>query len=336
MKTIIFGTPDYLSLNQEIIKNLEHCGYRVIDVSFDPSKYRYKKFSHRFINFLKKNLQNDFSFKKELSLEEHLPDFKKRILDIEKADYALFIRPDMYSVGFLEFVKGHTDKMIGYQWDGMDVFPEIKKYTHLFHRFFVFDKKDVNECFLPLTNFYFDYRLPKTNITSKNKNVYFVGAFYKRRIEVIKHMAKQIIKYGYDPDIFIFTRKDKVKNKLKDAEGIKLIENYIDFDENLKNVEKSDVLIDFLNNIHKGLSLRTFEALAYNKKLITNNDEVKKYDFYNENNIFIFNDNNLEQIGDFLSKPYQEPLPEIKEKYGFSNWIRYVLDEQPYQKIELP
>lgn len=95
-------------------------------------------------------------------------------------------------------------------------------------------------------------------------------------------------------------------------------------------------LVDFINGKHCGLSFRTFEAMGYDKKLITTNAEIIKYDFYNPNNIFVLNNDNLAKLNEFLEKPY-EPLPvEIKQKYSFTNWIRYVFDEKPYQEINLP
>lgn len=44
----------------------------------------------------------------------------------------------------------------------------------------------------------------------------------------------------------------------------------------------------------------------------------------------------IAELKEFLEKPY-EPLPiEIKQKYSFTNWIKYIFDEKPYQEINLP
>ena len=109
----------------------------------------------------------------------------------------------------------------------------------------------------------------------------------------------------------------------------------MDFKDNLLASRKSKVLLDFVISEHKGLSLRTFEALGHDKKLITTNKEIAKYDFYHPNNIFIL-DNNFDDIPAFLNKPYHHIEPKIKEKYSFGNWIKYVLDIHPYQPILLP
>nr|WP_244773209.1 hypothetical protein [Alysiella crassa]UOP06976.1 hypothetical protein LVJ80_00285 [Alysiella crassa] len=89
-------------------------------------------------------------------------------------------------------------------------------------------------------------------------------------------------------------------------------------------------------NAHSGLSLRTFDALGYRKKLITTNATVAEYDFYHPDNIYIFDGNNFVGIADFLARPYHEIDPKIREKYSFYNWIRYVFNIEPYQAITLP
>lgn len=98
----------------------------------------------------------------------------------------------------------------------------------------------------------------------------------------------------------------------------------------------SKVILDFLDSAHNGLSLRTFEALGYGKKLITNNPSIKYYDFYNPANIFVWDGENPDGIEEFLKKPYEQPEELITKKYGFTNWINYVLEIEPHQKISFP
>ena len=45
---------------------------------------------------------------------------------------------------------------------------------------------------------------------------------------------------------------------------------------------------------------------------------------------------NLNGIEEFLDKPYKPIDPKIKQKYSFSNWIKYLLNLKPYTEITLP
>ena len=47
------------------------------------------------------------------------------------------------------------------------------------------------------------------------------------------------------------------------------------------------------------------------RKILTNNPSVKRYDFYNENNIYIFHEDNINEIAKFLNKPYQKLIPNL-------------------------
>jgi hypothetical protein len=76
--------------------------------------------------------------------------------------------------------------------------------------------------------------------------------------------------------------------------------------------------------------------MNYEKKLITNNSSVKNYDFYHSDNIFITDYINFDGLEEFLAKPYQKIDEKMVQKYGFENWIKYVLNDGKYQNISLP
>ena len=92
-------------------------------------------------------------------------------------------------------------------------------------------------------------------------------------------------------------------------------------------MKKSDVLVDFLDPRHTGLSIRFFEGLYYKKKVITDNAAVKNYDFYHKDNIFVIENNNYDEIKNFLKTPYDDLPTEIVEKYGFRNWIQEIIKD---------
>ncbi|MFK5040379.1 hypothetical protein ACI3P4_05410 [Glaesserella parasuis] len=121
---------------------------------------------------------------------------------------------------------------------------------------------------------------------------------------------------------------------LDELENIKLFKNKrkivflpndspIHFEENLLNSFNSDILVDFTVSEHSGLSFRIFEAIGYSKKLITTNTTIKEYDFYNSNNIFIIENENIDinELKKFLLLPICELPKNIIEKYYFTAWI---------------
>lgn len=333
-KTIIFGAP-YDFFNQKIIENLTFLGFEVIDICFEQ-RYKYKSLKDRIINSFRKIFLNDNSYKKKLRFALFEDKINQKLENLsQKADYALIIRPDIYPKYFLEKLQNHTQRMVGYQWDGISVFPEVKKIVKYFDNFFVFDPKDVSQNYSTTTNFYFD--TTENEILPEVKNqVFFVGTFKKNRIFPAKKLIEQIQKTDFIADISLKTPNKRLAERYKNA-GIGISNQFLSLEENHQKVKESAVLVDILNTIHNGLSFRIFEAMKYHKKLITNNLTIKKYDFYNPNNILVLeNDKDYEQIPSFLTRKY-EPLPqEIYEKYSFTNWIKYMLSIEPHLKIELP
>ncbi|SMB90481.1 hypothetical protein SAMN05660772_01528 [Pasteurella testudinis DSM 23072] len=143
---------------------------------------------------------------------------------------------------------------------------------------------------------------------------------------------------GWDINFNIVLPRNGERWKKSYPENITLLHSnqLKSFHDNLLEARQSKVLLDFVINAHHGLSFRAFEALGHDKKLITTNGDIIDYDFYHPNNIFILNENNIDELPDFLAKPFYNIEQKIKEKYSFGNWIKYVLDIEPHQAIILP
>lgn len=95
-------------------------------------------------------------------------------------------------------------------------------------------------------------------------------------------------------------------------------------------VLQSKILVDIKRPSHDGLSFRFFEAIGYDKKIITNNQSVKHYDFYNPNNILITDFENLDGLTEFINTPFIPYSTEYKEKYLFKNWVKRMFKD--YEK----
>jgi len=224
--------------------------------------------------------------------------------------------------------------MVNYQWDGMNRFATAQSQIALFDRFYAFDPNDIaqNPQLLPATSFYFDH-LPPAQTTGPS--IYFLGAHRQDRIAPIVRFCQHAQQAGWPLNFQI--ARDGAQN-IEQHYPVNNIQfhNGISYQQNLDYARSSRILADFVISTHKGLSLRTFEAIGYRKKLITTNAEVKKYDFYHPSNIFIWDGETLDGLDEFIASPYQEIDPAIHEKYSFGNWIRYVLNIRSHQPITLP
>lgn len=331
-KSIVIAIPNHFGLPQRFKENLEAIGFNVLVI---PDNIKNNiGFTNTLIHGYKKFIKGTKTFKKEkkaeLKLATQIEFLNKKKIAI--FDYALFIRPDLFSAELIDIVKKRSKIITAYQWDGLDRFPLVYSRIDLFDRFFVFDVNDLSkrENLLPLTNFYFD-DIP----LSENKvDIYFVGTYMKNRIDILLKLANKCKNIGLKTSINLNINSAEKAKKLQ-KEPINIITKPMSFTENIINVSKSKIILDFANDVHYGISMRTFETIGYKKKLITNNQLVKKYDFYNPNNIFVIENEELDGLEKFISIPYEDVSDEINTKYSFTNWIKYVLDIKPHIPINL-
>lgn len=314
--------PDYSDFPQLFLDNLKSTGFEPFLITDKVSKFRYKGLES-IKNFFIKNILRNKEYKQNLVKHHFLEELECNLSAIEgQLDYILVIRPDNFPVSFIKKLKTKTSKLIAYQWDGIEKFPEVKKYFDLFDTFFCFEEVGNQDNIKPITNFYFDH-LPAVykEYNMGCPNLYFVGLYWKSREEKINRFIDEISEYSVDLSIFIQYLKDLERKNHK----INYIQDRITFEQNLEYVKKSDILLDFVDPLHNGLSIRFFEGLYYRKKVITDNITVKNYDFYHPDNIFVVENNNYKNIGTFLKKPYHILPEDIVKRYGFSRWIQEII-----------
>lgn len=97
----------------------------------------------------------------------------------------------------------------------------------------------------------------------------------------------------------------------------------------IENINNSKIIVDIHKyGMQEGLTFRVFEALGFRKKLITTNKDIKTYDFYNPNNIYVIED--IENINipiSFFETNYEDVSQQILKKYTLKTWVTTILDK---------
>lgn len=100
-----------------------------------------------------------------------------------------------------------------------------------------------------------------------------------------------------------------ISNEMKEKAGFQS-NTSINYYENILYVIKSNCIIDIvLDSQQTGLSLRAYEAITYNKKLLTNNPSILNFPYYNPRYIKFFK--NLNDIDESFI------IENIKVNYGY-------------------
>lgn len=336
-KTIILGLPNNFDIGNLIKENLSSLGFNIIDVSYPEHISRKFTKKQKRTYKLRKILLNDKNYKSVLKFNPYRSEIERKINEIEQpVDYCLLIRADIYPIDFIQLLKQKSKLLVSYHWDGLHRFPAIKKLIPLFDRFFVFDANDLktkHQNILPATNFYFD--IFDATPVKKEYDLFFMGSCIKSRMPIILNFLNCLKAEALKRKFLIYSSCNKEQNTYK-REDIVFFNKHISYKENIELLNKSNIVVDFLNGTHKGLSFRTFEAIQFDKKLITNNPTIVNYDFFHPNNFFYWNGNNNDELIEFCKLPFSPMDEKLKEKYSFSNWISYILNQKGHQAIDLP
>ena len=172
------------------------------------------------------------------------------------------------------------------------------------------------------------------NEDAKKYNIYFFPQFYH---SCISKEDLENTKIEYD-SIFLGAAKDReniiidIDKKMKDM-GLKtdfrIVHNkneFVSYEEYLEMIKRSKTITDIVGERQTGLTLRALESLYYSKKLITNNKDIKKYDFYNKNNIFVIGEDDDKKLKDFINSKYDNKnQKEYIEKYNYYNWVKSLI-----------
>lgn len=168
--------------------------------------------------------------------------------------------------------------------------------------------------------YYFDDIDLKSSEYVKN-DLFYVGIDREGRIELLEEIKNKLqsIKKSYSFFLTVSPIKPAQKNY-----------NYSDkmlYDEVVENIKHTRAILDLTKQTQYGLTLRPMEAIFFKKKLITNNENIVKYDFYNPKNILIYNNNTTcEEIREFLESEYEPIKTSIIEFYKFENWLKRIVE----------
>lgn len=331
-KKIILGAPTAYGFSEIIEQELRHQGFEVYNISFVQHEFKYKNIAERLNCYVHKNFLGRKDYKTYLRFKRVESDLRDCLVDIPRVDYALIIRPDQYSKKIINMINLKADKTVGYQWDGLNRFPSVYKRINLFDRFFVFDPKDARyPGALPVTNFYTN-SFSVSQSKEYESDLYYVGSYLYRRGSKVEEIITALQERGLSVKHHIY----QFRNRKARFKYLNTTSENLTYHENLRFAFNTKILLDVSTNIHKGLSFRAFEAIGFGKKLITTNKEIKKYDFYHPNNIFVWDRQASENIQAFLDAPYVELDDYIKEKYSFSHWISNLLEEYQEEQEVIP
>lgn len=217
--------------------------------------------------------------------------------------------------GFVEFLKKNFKSAIYVSYN-VDIHGFRKscfdKIRDQIDESFIFDKVEAQKAGIS----YYPLPMSKFEI-GQNKNeeksdIFFVG-YVKTRYKKLIDVYDRCVEIGLKPEFYILgvEEDDQIYR-----ENIHYIE-YMPYIDTLKVMSRSKCELELLVQGCTSYSQRVFDALIYDKKVITDNLALKDEEFYDPNQILIFDDINkislsFFEIGFESKRHYAEKLSPIK------------------------
>ncbi len=313
------------NLAAQFVKHFKLNGYYVYEFYDEEIPYyqfsKFQKLENMLYRTIKKDTQHihNINHRNFINLTNRkLRQLKKQNL---KFDYCFVVRGDLIPEKVLRYARSVSDKMIDYQLDGLSVSKKILEYQNLFDQIYVFDEQDIVDYpgynLKSITNCFFE----EDNDEKIEWDIYYTGSGLKDRNDYITNLITYLGTENFNYNINL----SYVKNIIF-AKKINVIKEQIPYEKNILYTKKSRIILDFKRIEHDGLSLRFFESLNFEKKIITNNKSILKHDFYHPDNIYVTDFKNFDGLDDFMKTPYLKIDQEIIEKYNFKFWIKHILE----------
>lgn len=193
-----------------------------------------------------------------------------------------------------------------------------RNFVHLDCELYTFDHKDAKTYKITQKDYYYNCydKVSLYNNVSEINDIFFVGVDKGRLHKLIK--VKKML-YNYKCVYHIVPQKHKRYNEM---EKIYLSDCHMPYEDVMKNVACCKCVLEIKEAGQSGLTLRAIEALYFRKKLITSDENIVFYPWYNSNNIFILKEGTtLEEIEKFFKKDYKELPNEMYTMYNPEYWL---------------
>lgn len=163
---------------------------------------------------------------------------------------------------------------------GTSTYANYLREKDVFDLVFTFDKDDAYRYYLRF------WQTPYSVMDVKQENImdlYFCGVDKDRG--TIINAISQVEQLDFSMDVIGIDSNSRYKDE---RIVVHKVGETISYQRVLERTLEANCILEIVRPGQVGYTLRTFEAVVYNKKLLTNNEHIKEFEFYNPKYMKIF------------------------------------------------
>lgn len=215
-----------------------------------------------------------------------------------------------------------------YHWDSVATFPDQLRINRFFTKIYTFDPVDAAQYGWIYRPTFFEEEICHPS-EEKRYDFLLICSMHTRRMEVLRKLKalaekqqKALYSYIYVPRLQYIRETLLRHNPLYEGARDALHFQPLPQAETYALYPHTRCIVDYTFPQQNGFSMRTYDAMGCRCKLLTNNPHVKDADFYDPQNIYVYDPDHFEIPADFLDTPYR-PLPaEIYDRYRLDGFLQ--------------
>lgn len=263
----------------------------------------------------------------------------KQYLKDKSYDVALIFKGRGISEKLILAIEKSVKKVIAYNWDSFKYNSGPLKWYQSVSHYFTFDYGDATKYNIPVVELFTSFTADSPGHKNIKYDLSYVVRNHSERLQYIDSVLnilkpESVFIYIYEMNIFTlienFIKNPRLYIKYKKYIYNKPL-NYADYT-NAINV--SAFTVDYAHSDQTGITMRCYEAIKMNTKLITNNAYINKSEYFNLSNTIVYN---LNEAEDILLKGIDrcKSLPFVAKTRDINDFISEILNFSPDNKYPL-
>lgn len=328
---ILFIAEPYMNLHLPIIEELERQGHKVVYVDDQCQVWEWKQ---RWRGKRDKILQRAKAFLTGRYQQYWRAKIKKHNLMNQKFDLLFVINGCTFHPYLLRQLQKRQPNIrtVLYLWDDSGIF-DYFHYAKYYNKIYTYDLKDSLKHGVNLLPFFFTHQM----YPDANKPKYLIstiGTNHSNRLSICRKIYSQLKSFLGGND---FVKNIVEDSTIKNLINLRILDTSLPEDEIITHskmeiqeviemIRESHCILDTDRESQVGATFRFIWALAMKKKIITTNEWVKNYDFYDPRQVCIIDRNNPVIPDDFCieSLPKEYSVKNVLD-LRIDNWVKTIL-----------
>ena len=306
---------------------LEKQGWDVVYLNDRPSSNALVKIMIRKFRFLMSSYLDYF--------------YSKKLENLGMFDHVLIVKGEGIAPNIVNKIKNNhaKGKVFLYLWDGIKNSTGALQIASVVDRVFTFDPQDAQEFKFELLPLFYVDSINKSmpmKVDSYRWHMSFIGSIHGDRLKVISQVKKSLSQkdsffiFVYFPSKLLFYFRKFFDSSFSKFESDELSLNSLPKDKAQDIFNNSNAVLDIHHQNQTGLTMRTLEVLSLGKKLITTNETIKNYSFYDERAICVIDRKNPQINETFFQAEVPNDYESLLKPYELTHWVRTLTTLYPF------